>query len=91
MREVVEKDLGGKIADFFDEFDTKPLAAASIGQVHRARVKGTGERVVVKVQYPGVESVFRGDVRTIKTFCQVRKKPGVSMGFDGVSVHTSIA
>mmetsp|Transcript_61199 Transcript_61199/g.167794 ORF Transcript_61199/g.167794 Transcript_61199/m.167794 type:complete len:569 (+) Transcript_61199:296-2002(+) len=71
VKGVVEKDLGGDIDDFFDDFETKPLAAASIGQVHRARVKGTGERVVVKVQYPGVEGVFRGDVRTIKTFCQL--------------------
>ena len=79
VKGVVEKDLGGNIADFFDDFETKPLAAASIGQVHRARVKGTGERVVVKVQYPGVEGVFRGDVRTIKTFCQLAMPEHVSV------------
>ena len=42
----------------------------SIGQVHRATLKD-GTAVVVKVMYPGVEDVFRGDVRTIKMFCEI--------------------
>jgi len=45
--------------------------AASIGQCHRATLKSTGEPVTVKVMYPEVEGVFRGDVRTLKMFCKV--------------------
>ncbi|KAL7522177.1 hypothetical protein ACHAWX_006867 [Stephanocyclus meneghinianus] len=71
IRNIVEKEYGRKIADVFESFDERPIGAASIGQVHRATLKHTGERVVVKVMYPDVEEVFRGDVRTIKLFAQV--------------------
>ena len=47
------------------------MASASIGQVHRATLAGTGEAVVVKVQYPEVERSFRGDIHTAKTFTAV--------------------
>lgn len=67
VREVVERELG-PLAEHFAWFDERPLAAASIGQVHRARLRaadgGTHEReVVVKVQYPGVDEAIRADLR----------------------------
>ena len=49
VRAVVEADLGARLEDVFAEFDREPLAAASIAQVHAARLR-TGEDVVVKVQ-----------------------------------------
>lgn len=58
---VVTRELG-KMADRFSEFEYEPMAAASIGQVHRARLK-SGEDVVVKVQYPGVDEAIRSDLR----------------------------
>ena len=61
VREVVEKELG-PIGERFAWFDESPLAAASIGQVHRACLPG-GEEVVVKVQYPGVDEAIRADLR----------------------------
>ncbi len=61
VREVVESELG-PIGERFAWFDESPLAAASIGQVHRARLPG-GEEVVVKVQYPGVDEAIRADLR----------------------------
>ncbi len=61
-RGVVEAELGGSLTDHFRDFDPLPLAAASIGQVHRARLK-SGEDVVVKVQYPGVDLALRNDLR----------------------------
>ena len=54
----------------FRSFDPVPIGAASIGQVHRA-VLHDGTRVVVKVRYPDVERLLRGDVRTMTLFCEV--------------------
>ncbi len=61
VKGVVETELG-PIAERFESFDEEPLAAASIGQVHRARLL-SGEEVVVKVQYPGVDEAIRADLR----------------------------
>src|SRR5947209_6711609 len=60
-RKVVESELGLPIEEIFSEFDETALASASIGQVHRARLK-TGKRVVVKVQHPGIEGIIRRDL-----------------------------
>ncbi|EED95588.1 predicted protein [Thalassiosira pseudonana CCMP1335] len=70
VKGIVEGEYGKKLDQVFDSFEEVPIGAASIGQVHRATLKD-GTRVVVKVMYPGVEDVFRGDVRTIKMFCEV--------------------
>jgi len=70
VKSIIESEFGKKINEIFDSFEESPIGAASIGQVHRATLKD-GSRVVVKVMYPGVEDVFRGDVRTIKMFAQV--------------------
>jgi ubiquinone biosynthesis protein len=51
-RQIIERETGLTIENLFDEFHDKPLASASIGQVHRARLK-TGEWVVIKVQTTG--------------------------------------
>lgn len=61
VEKVVVAELGPMAARFSD-FDREPLASASIGQVHRARLK-SGEDVVVKVQYPGVDEAIRSDLR----------------------------
>ena len=58
---IVERELGGKVADLFAEFEYEPLAAASIGQVHGA-VLHDGSRVVVKVQKPGVADTIGQDL-----------------------------
>jgi predicted unusual protein kinase regulating ubiquinone biosynthesis (AarF/ABC1/UbiB family) len=64
MRKVAEKDLGGPLAEFFERFDEQPVAAASIGQVYRARTKD-GRDVAVKVQYPGVAEAVETDMRNM--------------------------
>jgi len=58
---VIAADLGKPIEEFFSYFEPKPLAAASIGQVHRARTLDNRD-VVVKVQRPGVLEVIRNDM-----------------------------
>jgi predicted unusual protein kinase regulating ubiquinone biosynthesis (AarF/ABC1/UbiB family) len=64
MRKVIEEDLGQRVEDLFDGFEEDAVAAASIGQVYRARLLD-GRRVAVKVQYPGVEAAVRADLANV--------------------------
>src|SRR5437016_561394 len=61
VREVVRAELGSPPEELFAEFDPEPIAAASLGQVHAARMHD-GREVVVKVQYPGVEKALENDL-----------------------------
>ncbi len=61
VQTVVEEDLGRPLSEVFATFDREPLAAASIAQVHAARLV-TGEEVVVKVQRPDVARLVRSDL-----------------------------
>ncbi len=60
-RDVLERELGVSTEEAFAEFEWKPLAAASIGQVHAARLHD-GAAVAVKVQYPGVADAIHSDL-----------------------------
>jgi len=62
---IVERETGKKLHDIFEEFSEKPMASASIGQVHKAKLR-TGEEVVVKVQRPGVAETIALDLGIIK-------------------------
>jgi predicted unusual protein kinase regulating ubiquinone biosynthesis (AarF/ABC1/UbiB family) len=61
VEKVIERELGGSPSEVFDWFSPRPIAAASIGQVHMAHL---GDReVVVKVQYPGIAKAVEADLR----------------------------
>jgi predicted unusual protein kinase regulating ubiquinone biosynthesis (AarF/ABC1/UbiB family) len=60
VRKVLEKELGSAVRHFA-EFSEEPMAAASVGQVHRA-VLSDGREVIVKIQYPGVAQAIRDDL-----------------------------
>lgn len=64
VRQIIVQELGRPAEEVFDEFHDEPLASASIGQVHRARLK-TGENVVVKVQHPAIEEKLIVDLEIL--------------------------
>ncbi|MEB3337297.1 MAG: AarF/ABC1/UbiB kinase family protein [Leptolyngbyaceae bacterium] len=66
VQAIIEKDLGKSIPELYSSFDPIPLAAASLGQVHKAQLY-SGEEVVVKVQRPGLVQLFEIDLAILKT------------------------
>ena len=60
----IEKELGRKINEVYSEFELEPVAAASLGQVYRARLH-TGEEVAVKIQRPNLEATIKGDLEIL--------------------------
>lgn len=80
VKETVLKRLGIKSLDeVFSEFDTEPVASASVAQVHRAVLRSNGKRVAVKVMKAGVEDSVEQDIRSAKTFVNVVRymQPGL--------------
>ncbi|WP_433684930.1 ABC1 kinase family protein [Nocardia sp. CA-119907] len=71
MRKVIEDDLG-PMARVFADFDETAIAAASIGQVYRARLHD-GRAVAVKVKYPGVDEAVAADMRNLALFSKLWK------------------
>ena len=61
----IEKELGKKISEVYAEFDVEPIAAASLGQVYRAKLF-TGEEVAVKVQRPNLDQIIKGDIEILR-------------------------
>ena len=68
-RQIIELDLGKPISEMFGYFDPIPLAAASLGQVHKAQLH-TGEEIVVKVQRPGLLKLFAIDLGILKRIAE---------------------
>jgi predicted unusual protein kinase regulating ubiquinone biosynthesis (AarF/ABC1/UbiB family) len=67
LKEMVHGELGDDPENVFAAFEKRAFAAASLGQVHRARLK-TGEDVAVKIQYPGIARTIRQDLRNLLLF-----------------------
>lgn len=61
----IERELGRKISEVYAEFELEPVAAASLGQVYRARLH-SGEEVAVKVQRPNLQSTISGDIEILQ-------------------------
>ena len=73
IREQVEGELGVSIEEIFEYFHEEPIAGASIGQVHRARLKD-GSECVVKVKRPGVEATVKVDLEILLDFAKIAEK-----------------
>jgi predicted unusual protein kinase regulating ubiquinone biosynthesis (AarF/ABC1/UbiB family) len=67
LREMVHNELGDDPENLFESFEKQAFAAASLGQVHLARLK-TGEEVAVKIQYPGIGRAIESDFRNLSLF-----------------------
>lgn len=65
VKELIENEFEDKLENIYKEFDEKPVAAASISQVHRARLS-SGKLVAVKVQRPGIEEIIQLDLDILK-------------------------
>lgn len=70
IRPVIERELGGDVDTLYAEFDPRPIAAASLAQVYRARLHD-GTAVAVKVQYPGIDRIVQWDLQTITLLANV--------------------
>ncbi|KAK9799228.1 putative ABC1 atypical kinase-like domain-containing protein [Seiridium cardinale] len=69
---VLTTNLGAEWRDLFSDFEEKPIAAASIGQVHRATLK-SGEKVAVKIQFPGVADSINSDLDNLSMLLMATK------------------
>jgi len=71
---IIEEELGSPLNDMYLTFETTPIAAASLGQVHAATLKETGAKVAVKVQREGLQRLFDQDLKNLKILVQIFDK-----------------
>jgi predicted unusual protein kinase regulating ubiquinone biosynthesis (AarF/ABC1/UbiB family) len=88
MRKVIEAELDDPIDEVFETFDEEPIAAASIGQVYRARLHD-GRDVAVKVQYPGVAAAVRADMQNLGLILRLAKR--IAPGMDPQAIGREIS
>lgn len=79
---VLKAEFGIAYKDTFKSIDPKPLASASIGQVHKAVLLRTGKQVAIKVQKPHIAEQIRSDIVTLKGICSVFKALGVQRAIE---------
>ena len=87
VRKVIEEDLDEPVEEAFAEFDPEAVAAASIGQVYRARLHD-GRAVAVKVQYPGVARAVRSDLQNMGLIMRAAKR--IAPGMDAKAMAAEI-
>ena len=82
-KQIITRELGSPVSVLFQSFDDTPLAAASLGQVHRATTKA-GEEVVVKVQRPGLRRLFDLDLANVRNIAIALDKQDSARDFTGI-------
>lgn len=68
---MIEQAFGKPLEELFSEFNPNPVGAATIGQAHEARLKGSNKSVIIKIQYPEVKRLFGLDFSTLKKFVKL--------------------
>ncbi|WP_099024082.1 macrolide-binding ATPase MABP-1 [Mycolicibacterium palauense] len=83
VHRMLDSQLGTRWRERFASFDDKPVASASIGQVHKA-VWSDGREVAVKIQYPGADEALRADLKTMQRMVSVFKQLSPGADVQGV-------
>ena len=87
VQEIIEADLGKSVPELYRTFDPIPLAAASLGQVHKAQLH-SGEAVVVKVQRPGLKRLFEIDLAILRGIAYYfQRHPEWGKGRDWLGIY----
>lgn len=72
-RSIFEEETGKTVGEVFEAFEDKPVASASLAQVHRATIKG-GEKVAVKIQRPDAEETIENDLRLMRIVAELTRE-----------------
>jgi predicted unusual protein kinase regulating ubiquinone biosynthesis (AarF/ABC1/UbiB family) len=88
MKKLIESELDAPLKEVFSEFEEEAVAAASIGQVYRARLADGDRQVAVKVQYPGVATAVRADLQNLGLIMRVAKR--IAPGMDAKAMAAEI-
>ena len=86
MRPLIERELGGRVGDLFAAFDRRPVAAASLAQVYRARLHD-GTDAAVKVQYPGIGRIIAHDLETIRRLAALWARLETALDFRPIAAE----
>jgi predicted unusual protein kinase regulating ubiquinone biosynthesis (AarF/ABC1/UbiB family) len=87
VEQIVQEDLGKPISSLFTSFDPVALAAASLGQVHKAQLRN-GQEVVVKIQRPGLKKLFTIDLSILKGIARYfQSHPNWGRGRDWLGIY----
>jgi predicted unusual protein kinase regulating ubiquinone biosynthesis (AarF/ABC1/UbiB family) len=87
VQSIIEQDLGKPVQSLYRSFDPIPMAAASLGQVHRAQLH-SGEEVVVKIQRPGLLKLFKIDLDILKGIARYfQNHPDWGKGRDWLGIY----
>jgi predicted unusual protein kinase regulating ubiquinone biosynthesis (AarF/ABC1/UbiB family) len=89
MMRVLEEDLGRSPSSVFSELDEQPIGVASIGQVYRARLRD-GRSVAVKVQYPGVATAVRADLKNLALLMRLARRAVPGLETDAIAAEIRI-
>ena len=91
IREAIERELGEPVETLFASFDDRPIASASIGQVHRATLFD-GQEVVIKVQRPGIEAVVEADLDLLLRQARfLESRSGVVRDYNVMEIASELA
>ena len=86
VQRIVEEELGARLSKAFSSFEEQPIAAASLGQVHRAALRD-GRRVAVKVQRPDIDKIVATDLEVINEIAQfLTTRTGAARNYDLVGM-----
>jgi ubiquinone biosynthesis protein len=85
VERVLQDELGSRLEEIFESIEEKPLAAASVAQVHRAKLR-TGEEIVVKLLRPGIRERMAADMELLALFARMARGYLENIGFDPEAV-----